>query len=120
MTTHARKHHLSATEAHDRAEALNPHLRRQGRELVVHRKADNIFLVMKRLPPTGSSEGATENVAPPVTKLEIQHGITPGPEPYTLADYFAFAAHGKENRKRVVDAPFKSGPVGERKRRKVR
>ena len=116
---HANKVHLSEDEARSRADALNEHLRRQGRELVVHRKADNIFLVMKRLPPNGSSEGAVENIAPPIVQMEVQHGITPGPEPYSLADLFAFGSRGKESRKRSP-APFKDAPIGEKRTRKVR
>jgi len=117
---HANKVHLSEDEARSRADALNPHLRRQGRELFATRKDNNWFLVLKRLPPNGSAEGAVENIAPPITKMEVQHGITPGPEPYSLSDYFAFGSRGKENRKRPPASPYTPAPIGEKRARKAR
>ena len=116
---HANKVHLSEDEARSRADALNEHLGRQGRELVATRKDNNWFLVLKRLPPNGSAEGPVENIAPPIVQMEVQHGITPGPEPYSLADYFSHGSRGKESRKRSP-APFKPAPIGEKRVRKAR
>ena len=116
---HANKVHLSEDEARSRADALNEHLGRQGRELVATRKDGNWFLVLKRLPPNGSAEGPVEDITPPITKFEAQFGLDVGPEPYTLADLFAFGSRGKENRKRG-DTPFKPAPIGEKRTRKVR